>query len=264
MSDDDLWRRPQDRSPDEPAEQEPASGDAAPEAGSVSDETQPLSGGGSAAPGSPSPPPAPPSGPGAVPPPANPYGQATDQQSQGWPSQGGQQQPAGWNPYVDPRSPSAGYGQPPPTTPYAAGGSGHPGQGYTPPQNPYARPHEFGPPQSPYGSPYQPAYAGGMVQEHGSATTAMVLGIIGLASIALCAGLLLIVSPVAWILGGKAVKEIDASQGRLGGRDRAQAGRIMGIIGTVLLVLGVLAIILVIAIAVNTGPTYVPSNNQNF
>ena len=53
--------------------------------------------------------------------------------------------------------------------------------------------------------------------------------------------LLLIVSPVAWVLGAKAVREIDASPGRYGGRDRAQAGKIMGIIGTVLLVLGVLA-----------------------
>ena len=100
---------------------------------------------------------------------------------------------------------------------------------------------------------------------HPSATTSMVLGIIGLVSIAVCAGFLLIVSPVAWVLGAKAVREIDSSPGRYGGRDRAQAGKILGIIGSVLLVLGVLAIILVVVLVANsdpTGPT--PTyNNQN-
>ena len=39
--------------------------------------------------------------------------------------------------------------------------------------------------------------------------------------------------------GASAVREIDAAPGRYGGRDQANAGRIMGIIGTVLLVLGI-------------------------
>jgi hypothetical protein len=274
MSDDDLWRRPQEQPHDaDQAEKASASGGdahAAHDPGPVSDETQPISGTGGTPPPSPppsSPQPGPPfaspSGPGPVPPPANPYGQATGQPAQ-HPAQGQPQgQPQGWNPYVDPHAPGAGYGQPP-TTPYPQGGYGHPGPGYAPPQNPYPQPNEYGSPQSPYGSPYQPAYAGGLVPSHGSATTAMVLGIVGLVSIVVCAGLLLVVSPVAWILGGKAVKEIDASPGRYSGRDRAQAGRIMGIIGTVLLVLGVLAIILVVILAANSDPTYTPSNNQNF
>jgi hypothetical protein len=54
-------------------------------------------------------------------------------------------------------------------------------------------------------------------------------------------------------VGAKAVREIDASPGRYGGRDRAQSGRIMGIIGTVILVLGVLAIIGFVALAVAVG-----------
>ena len=45
-------------------------------------------------------------------------------------------------------------------------------------------------------------------------------------------------SPFAWAIGAKAVREIDATPGRYGGRDQANAGKIMGIIGTVLLVLG--------------------------
>ena len=55
-------------------------------------------------------------------------------------------------------------------------------------------------------------------------------------------------SPFAWAIGPSAVREIDATQGRYGGRDKANAGKIMGIIGTVLLVLGILAVIGLIAL----------------
>jgi hypothetical protein len=76
----------------------------------------------------------------------------------------------------------------------------------------------------------------------------MVLGIVGLVGIALCGGITLVLSPFAWAIGHKAVREIDADPGRYGGRDKANAGKIMGIIGTVLLVLGIVAIIGVIAL----------------
>jgi hypothetical protein len=69
------------------------------------------------------------------------------------------------------------------------------------------------------------------------ATTAMVLGITGLV---VCPGVL---SIPAWVIGHQAVREIDASQGRLGGRSQAQAGYILGIIGTVLAALGILAVV---------------------
>lgn len=39
------------------------------------------------------------------------------------------------------------------------------------------------------------------------------------------------------VIGKRAVAEIDASGGRLGARGQAQAGYVLGIIGTVLLVL---------------------------
>jgi hypothetical protein len=256
MSDDDLWRRPQDQPPlPEPVSDESGEQDDA--ATPVTDETQPISGVGSPTPTPPGPMYDPPSGPSAVPPPANPYGQATGQQA------------AGWNPYVDPRDPYGSPAGPQPTTPYPPVGHGQGfgqgfGHGYTPPQNPYVPPNEYGAPQNPYGSPYQPAYAGGLMPAHPSATTSMVLGIVGLVSILVCAGALLILSPVAWVLGAKAVREIDASPGRYSGRDRAAAGKIMGIIGSVLLVLGVLLIILVVVVAASsdpTGPT--PTYNQN-
>lgn len=67
--------------------------------------------------------------------------------------------------------------------------------------------------------------------DHPKATTVLVLGILGLI---LC-GLL---SPVAWYMGDNALREIDSSGGRWGGRSLVSAGRICGIVGTVLLVFG--------------------------
>ena len=83
------------------------------------------------------------------------------------------------------------------------------------------------------------------------------LSLIGLAGIAFCGGLTLVLSPFAWRIGATAVREIDANPGAYGGRDQANAGRIMGIIGTVLLVLGLLLVVgfiaLVAASSVSTG-----------
>lgn len=143
-------------------------------------------------------------------------------------------------PVTDDTRPLTGAGPspiPPPTNPYGDDAS------YVPPPNPYATPREYAEPQSPYGSPYQPAYAGGDLPEHPSATTAMVLGIVSLAGLLFTVGITLLLAPVAWVVGARAVREIDASPGRYAGRDRAQAGKVMGIIGTVLLVLVVLLVI---------------------
>jgi hypothetical protein len=103
-----------------------------------------------------------------------------------------------------------------------------------------------------------------MVPDHPSATTAMVLGIISLAGVVFCGGLTLILSPVAWVVGAKAVREIDATPGRYSGRDRAQSGKIMGIIGTVLLILGVIAIILFVAVFAVSGSNSGPNPSPTF
>jgi hypothetical protein len=89
---------------------------------------------------------------------------------------------------------------------------------------------------SPYGQPYpqQPYYR---VPDHQQATTVLVLGILGLV---LCQ----VLSPVAWVMGNRVIQEIDASGGRIGGRGPANAGRICGIVGTILLGLGVLFLLL--------------------
>ena len=102
-------------------------------------------------------------------------------------------------------------------------------QPWQPPQQGY--PHQ-GYPQVP---PEPPATS--------KATLALVLGIVGLT---ICPGA---ASIPAWIIGHEAVKEIDASNGTLGGRSMAFAGKVTGIIGTVLGVLGVLAIAAIFAIS---------------
>ena len=88
---------------------------------------------------------------------------------------------------------------------------------------------------NPYGAP--PPYAS--VPDHPSATTVLVLGILGLV---LCQ----VLSPVAWVMGNRVVREIDASQGRQGGRSSANAGRVCGIVGTILLGVAVVVVLLVV------------------
>jgi hypothetical protein len=73
------------------------------------------------------------------------------------------------------------------------------------------------------------------------AVAALVLGILGLIFCPLCA-------PIAWMLGRTAEREIDAAGGSLGGRGLATAGKITGIVGTVLLVLGVLFLVIFFAV----------------
>src|SRR3954451_3657750 len=93
-----------------------------------------------------------------------------------------------------------------------------------------------GPPQGPY-PPI--AYA----PDHPKATTSLVLGILG---IVICN----VVAPFAWKIGRDTVREIDASQGRLGGRGSAQAGYVLGVIGTAILAVGVLFAVLFLALAI--------------
>ena len=82
--------------------------------------------------------------------------------------------------------------------------------------------------------------------ESSQATTILVLGILGL----IICGFL---APVAWIMGNNEIQAIDAGRRPPQQRGTANAGRILGIIGTVLLGIGVIVLILVFAgaIAVN-------------
>jgi uncharacterized membrane protein YjgN (DUF898 family) len=79
--------------------------------------------------------------------------------------------------------------------------------------------------------------------DHPKATTSLILGILG---IVICG----IIAPFAWRMGKRTVAEIDASHGQLGGRGSAQAGYILGLIGTILLGLGLLFVIGALALGV--------------
>lgn len=116
---------------------------------------------------------------------------------------------------------------------------GYAGQQRPPWEQPQQRP---GPP--PYGYPpgalpYAP--------DHPRTTMVLVLGILG---VVVCQ----VLAPFAWVIGKRTLDEIDASQGRWGGRGSAQAGYVLGIIGTILLGLGLaLLVVYVIIMALVVG-----------
>lgn len=104
------------------------------------------------------------------------------------------------------------------------------------------------PPPNPYQPGPQQPYGGYAVQppQHPQATTVLVLGILGLL---LCQ----LASPVAWVMGGRARREIEAARGQLGGSGMVTAGWVMGIIGTVLLALSLLVVVAAVVIVVIAG-----------
>jgi uncharacterized membrane protein YjgN (DUF898 family) len=84
------------------------------------------------------------------------------------------------------------------------------------------------------------------VADHPRATVALILGILGVVT---CN----VVAPFALVIGRRAMKEIDESGGTLGGRGMAQAGFILGIIGTAILALAILVIVVVVIVAAATA-----------
>lgn len=82
--------------------------------------------------------------------------------------------------------------------------------------------------------------------EASQATTVLVLGILG---IVLCG----VLGPVAWIMGNQELAAIDAGRRPPENRGTANAGRILGIITTVLLIVGLVAIIAILLIVVVAG-----------
>ena len=173
--------------------------------------------------GTPPPPPAQP-----APPPQPTPGYAPG--SQGSPTPYGQGS-YGQVPYGQPTPPSYG-GQPAAPTPGQPSVPGQPAQ-YLP--------------MSPYGGYVPPP-------DHPQSTLALVLGLVGvIGAFILCVPL--VVAPFAWVIGHGALKDIRASQGRLGGESNARTGMILGIIGTVLLILFALVIFLAIVIGAVSEPS---------
>lgn len=82
-------------------------------------------------------------------------------------------------------------------------------------------------------TPLPPTIPVAATQQSSKATIAVVVGVLGI----VCCGLL---APVAWYLGNEEIKAIDAGRLSETNRGMAQVGKILGIIGSILLVLGLL------------------------
>lgn len=117
--------------------------------------------------------------------------------------------------------------QPPPAT--------GPPQSYQ--QPPYGQP-SYGPP--PGQIQFQPA---GPTVEHPQATLAFVLGLLSVIG-------LTILGPFGWYYGNKVVNEIDRDPRAYNNRGLAMAGKVLGIIGTVMLAFIVVLVIGAIIFAI--------------
>ena len=122
-------------------------------------------------------------------------------------------------------------------------GQQQPQHGQQPPQGQpqYVQQPYYGQPQ--YGQPGFPqgGYGAPLLPKHPQSTTALVLGLVGLAGGFMCF-LPLLCAPFAWFYGRKAVREIDAAPQSYSGRSEAIGGMVTGIIGTVILFLGLLVL----------------------
>ena len=78
----------------------------------------------------------------------------------------------------------------------------------------------------------------------------MVSLVLGICSVFCC-----FLGPVAYFLGNSALRRIRASAGAIGGEGMAQAGRILGIVGTVFLAMGVLVVALEIIVGISQQRT---------
>jgi hypothetical protein len=72
-----------------------------------------------------------------------------------------------------------------------------------------------------------------MPRAHPQGTIILVLGILGL----LICGIL---APIAWVMGNNAMAEIDRNPTAYSNRGIVQAGRILGIVGTAIWIIGVI------------------------
>jgi hypothetical protein len=122
---------------------------------------------------------------------------------------------------------------PPPYPPFGQGPEGPYGQ--QGPEGPYGQ-------QGPqYG--YPPP---GWRVEHPRGTTILVLGIL---SLVICG----LIGPFAWSMGNTALREIDANPAYYSNRGQVVAGRICGMVATILLIVGVVVFVLVVAVASTTS-----------
>lgn len=92
---------------------------------------------------------------------------------------------------------------------------------------------------SPQGNP------GGQI-EHPKGTTILILGIIGIVVCQICA-------PFAWVMGNRAKKEIDANPGVYSNAGNVNIGRILGMVGTILILVSAVVTVIAIIILAASG-----------
>jgi phosphotransferase system glucose/maltose/N-acetylglucosamine-specific IIC component len=87
-----------------------------------------------------------------------------------------------------------------------------------------------------------------MAREHPQGTLVLVLGICAWVLCGLCA-------PFAWVMGSNALKEIDANPTAYSNRSAVQAGRILGMVYSILVLVGLalLAVLVVIGMIAGAG-----------
>jgi hypothetical protein len=108
--------------------------------------------------------------------------------------------------------------------------------GSTPPPPP---PDSGGP--GGYGAPPPPMGGMGGAVEHPQGTLILILGIASLVCF----------QPIgiaAWLMGNRALREIDAEPGRYSNRQLVQIGRILGIIAVVLMIVGIIFLVVLLSL----------------
>ena len=168
--------------------------------------------------------------------------QGSDQGSSDQTPSGPGQSPSGYgqNPGGYDQNPTGGYGQNP--TGYDQNPTGAYGQnpgGYDQNASGYGRDSGSYAP-APYGQGYS-APAG----DHPQGTTILVLGIVGI-FFTICA-------PIAWYLGSRALKEIRASGMTYNNQQQIVIGRTLGIIFSILAIIGLVLAVFFVIIAVVTA-----------
>jgi hypothetical protein len=141
------------------------------------------------------------------------------------------------NPQAQPSPPNP-YGQPGQPQPY-----GQPGQTQPSPPNPYAQSGQYQPSGQPM--PYSQQSYGAPAQEHPQGTLILIFGILGI--------FITIFAPIAWYLGNKAKKEIQASGIQYTNEQNISVGRMLGKIFTIIALVSIAITIIITIIVIAVG-----------
>jgi hypothetical protein len=145
------------------------------------------------------------------------------------------------NPQAQPSPPPSPYGQPGQESPNPYG---QPGQAQpSPPPSPYGQSGQFQPSGQPM--PYGQQPYGAPPQEHPQGTLILIFGIIGI--------FVTIFAPIAWYLGNKAKKEIQASGIQYTNEQNISVGRMLGKIFTIIALVSIAITIIITIIVIAVG-----------